>query len=100
MQDGSIISNDSVVLAIHFILSEEFACFGYHKITDDLRNNGFIINTKKTYRLMKAQKLLCATIIKTNMGKRQVVKWRVQQANKPMEQLCMDIKLYPYSWRK
>lgn len=92
LQDGSIISNDSVVIAIRFILAEEFVCFGYDKITDDLRANHFIINPKKTYRLMKEQKLLCGTIIKTNMGKRQFVKWRVQQADKPMAQLCMDIK--------
>ena len=92
LKDGSTISNDSVVIAIRFILSEEFVCFGYDKITDDLRSNGFIINPKKTYRLMKEQKLLCGNIIKTNMGKRQFVKWRVQQADQPMKQLCMDIK--------
>ena len=44
---------------------------------------------------MKEQKLLCGTIIKTNMGKRQFVKWRVQQADQPMQQLCMDIKYIP-----
>lgn len=92
LQDGSIISNNSVILAIRFILAEEFVCFGYDKVTADLRSNGCIINAKKTYRLMKEQKLLCGTIIKTNMGKRQFVKWRVQQANQPMQQLCMDIK--------
>jgi putative transposase len=92
LQDGSMLSNNSVVIAIRFILSEEFVCFGYDKITDDLRSNGFIINPKKTYRLMKEHKLLCGTIIKTNMGKRQFVQWRVQQADRPMEQLCMDIK--------
>ena len=45
--DGSSISNDSVVIAIRFILAEEFVCFGYDKITDDLRSNQFIINHKK-----------------------------------------------------
>ena len=90
--DGSFISNESVVIAIRFILAEEFVCFGYDKITDDLRSNHFIINPKKTYRLMKEHKLLCGTIIKTNMGKRQFVQWRVQRAERPMEQLCMDIK--------
>ena len=92
LRDGSCISNESVVLAIRFILAEEFICFGYDKITDDLRANQFIINPKKTYRLMKEHKLLCGTIIKTNMGKRQFIKWRVQRAERPMEQLCMDIK--------
>lgn len=92
LNDGSIISNDSVVIAIRFILAEEFVFLGYAKVADDLRSNGFIINPKKTYRLMKEQKLLCGTIIKTNMGQRQFVKWRVQQADQPMQQLCMDTK--------
>jgi transposase InsO family protein len=92
LKDGTSISNESVVIAIRFILAEEFVCFGYGKITADLRSNHFIINPKKTYRLMKDHKLLCGTIIKTNMGKRQFVQWRVQRAERPMEQLCMDIK--------
>ena len=88
------------MIAIRFILAEEFVCFGYDKITDDLRTNQFIINPKKTYRLMKEHKLLCGTIIKTNMGKRQFVKWRVQRAERPMEQLCMDIKYIPIHGEK
>ena len=47
LTDGNIISNESIVIAIRFILAEEFVCFGYDKITDDLRANQFIINPKK-----------------------------------------------------
>lgn len=92
LEDGSTIRNESVVIAIRFILAEEFVCFGYAKTTVDLKENGFVINHKKVYRLMKEYRLLCGTVIKTNKGKRQFVKWRVQQASRPMEQLCMDIK--------
>lgn len=92
LSDGDIISNESVVIAIRFILAEEFVCFGYDKTTDDLRANGFIINPKKTYRLMKEHRLLCGTVIKASGSKRRFIQWRVQQAIKPMEQLCMDIK--------
>ena len=46
MQDGESISNQSVVIAIHFILSEEFVCFGYQKMTADLRQQGMIIMAK------------------------------------------------------
>lgn len=92
LKDGTVISNESVVIAIRFILAEEFVCFGYDKITDDLRDNDFIINPKKTYRLMKDSRLLCGTVIKAYGSKRRFVQWRVQQASKPMEQLCMDIK--------
>lgn len=92
LTDGDKVGNESVVIAIRFILAEEFISFGYDKITDDLRNSGFIINRKKTYRLMKEHHLLCGAVIKANTGKRRFVQWRVQQATKPMEQLCMDIK--------
>lgn len=92
LQDGTVVSNESVIIAIRFILAEEFICFGYDKITTDLHNNDFIINHKKTYRLMKESRLLCGTVIKAQGGKRKFIQWRVQQASKPMEQLCMDIK--------
>ena len=92
MHDGDLISNDSVVIAIRFIVAEEFVCFGYHKVTGDLRQQGMIINYKKTYRLMTEHRLLCGAVIKAKSGKRQFVKWRVQQSSKPMEQLCMYIK--------
>ena len=93
MQDGSWVSNESVVIAIRFILAEEFMGCGYIKMTDDLREQGFVINYKKTYRLMKEQRLLCGRMMQAGSGSsRQFVRWRVQQASRPMEQLCMDIK--------
>ena len=92
LMDGTVISNESVVIAIRFILAEEFVCFGYDKVTHDLRANDFIINPKKTYRLMKEHKLLCGTVIRSTMGKRKFVQWRVQRAERPMEHLCTDIK--------
>jgi transposase InsO family protein len=92
LNDGTVIRNESVVIAVRFILAEEFVCFGYDKITTDLHDSGFIINHKKTYRLMKESRLLCGTVIKAQGSKRKFVQWRVQQASKPMEQLCMDIK--------
>lgn len=91
--DGSIIGNTSVVIAIRFVLSEEFMLFtGYVKITRDLQSYGFVINKKKVYRLMKEQHLLCGMVIRTRGEKRQFVSLRVQEPVRPMEQLCMDIK--------
>lgn len=65
---------------------------GYIKITRDLQSFGFIINHKKVYRLMKEQHLLCGAVIRSSGEKRQFVRFRVQEAVRPMEQLCMDIK--------
>ncbi len=95
MQDGGRVSNSTVIIAIRFILAEEFVCYGYSKVTDELRESGFAINYKKCYRLMKEQRLLCGRVIKAGEGgsaRRKFVNWRVQQAIRPMEQLCMDIK--------
>lgn len=41
---------------------------------------------------MKDQHLLCGAVIRTQGEKRQFVRYRVQEAVRPMEQLCMDIK--------
>lgn len=91
--DGSIIQNESVVICIRFVLSEEFMLFtGYVKICKDLQSYGFLINKKKVYRLMKEQHLLCGMVIRTRGEKRQFVSYRVQKPVRPVEQLCMDIK--------
>ena len=91
--DGDVVSNESVIIAIRFVLSEEFMLFtGYVKITRDLQSHGFQVNKKKVYRLMKEQHLLCGVVIRTRGEKRQFVRYRVQEPVRPMEQLCMDIK--------
>jgi putative transposase len=93
LTDGAIISNESVVICIRFVLAEEFMLFtGYVKICKDLQSYGFVINKKKVYRLMKEQHLLCGMVIRTRGEKRQFVRFRVQEPVRPMEQLCMDIK--------
>lgn len=44
------------------------------------------------YRLMKEQHLLCGVVIRSSGEKRKFVRYRVQEAVRQMEQLCMDIK--------
>ncbi len=92
--DGSLMPNAEVVDKIKTILSGEFVCYGYKKVTMQLKQDDFIINHKKVYRMMDESSLLLGKSIKTN-GKRQWVKQRRIQATKPMEYLCLDIK---YLW--
>jgi putative transposase len=92
--NGTIVPNAEVVDTIKSILSGEFVCYGYRKVTMQLKQDEFIINHKKVYRLMDENSLLLGKSIKTN-GKRQWVKHRKIQATKPMEYLCLDIK---YLW--
>ncbi len=88
-----VISNESVIIAIRFVLAEEFMIgVGYINISKDLQSYGFVINKKKVYRLMKTHQLLLGSAIRTSGEKRVFVSWRVQKAARPMEQLCMDIK--------
>ena len=94
MTDGSVVPNTEVVDKIRSILSGEFVCYGYHKVTMQLRQEDFIINRKKVYRLMDENNLLLGKTIKTT-GKREWVKHRKIRAVKPMEYLCLDIK---YLW--
>ena len=93
-QDGTLVDDTLVIEKIKGILSQEFCCYGYHNITDELREMGYIINHKKVYRLMKEQNLLLGKVISTS-GKRQFVKHRKIEATRPMEYLCLDIK---YVW--
>jgi transposase InsO family protein len=93
-KDGSCVSNDAVIEEIKSILSGEFVCYGYQKVTVQLKNLDYIINHKKVYRLMDENNLLLGKVIKTN-GRRQWVKHRKIKACRPMEYLCLDIK---YLW--
>jgi transposase InsO family protein len=93
-QDGTLVPNDLVVEDIKAILSGDFVCYGYHKVTMELRQMNYIINPKKVYRLMDQNHLLLGKVIKTQ-GKRTWVKHRKIEAKKPLEYLCLDIK---YVW--
>lgn len=93
-KDGTSVVNEEVITAIKALLSEEFVCYGYQKVTASLRLSDFIINGKKVYRLMDENNLLLGKVIKTT-GKRQFVKHRKIIAAYPMDYLCLDIK---YIW--
>jgi transposase InsO family protein len=63
-------------------------------MNDELRKGGFLINKKKTYRLMDENNLLMGKVIRSR-GKRKWVTYRRITAVKAMEYLCLDIK---YVW--
>ncbi|MBU7570997.1 MAG: IS3 family transposase [Flavobacterium sp.] len=92
LETGECVSNESVVIAIKFILGIEFVDYGYQKMTVALRADGFIINEKKVYRLMTAAGLLYSSKIGYKSSNRKYVQYYTQQADAPMQQLCMDIK--------
>jgi transposase InsO family protein len=92
--DGSRVSNTQVIAYIRQSLSREFCCYGYHTMTNELHEAGYIINHKKVYRLMDEENLLLGKVIRTS-GKRTFVIHRRIDARYPMEYVCLDIK---YVW--
>jgi transposase InsO family protein len=91
-----LLSDDLVVERIRQILSKPYCCYGYHNVTDDLKQEGYAIGDKKVYRIMSDENLLMGKTIVCK-GKREFVKFRRIVASKPMEYLCLDIK---YIWVK
>ena len=92
--NGCLITNEQVVETIRTLISGPYNAYGYISITDDLRKLGYLINKKKTYRLMDLHKLLLGKVIRTS-GKRNWVQYRKILAEHPLEYLCLDIK---YIW--
>ena len=94
LYNGSSIANEQVVEKIKTLINGPYNAYGYMSITDDLRALGYLINKKKTYRLMDQHKLLLGKVIRTS-GKRNWVQYRKILASHPLEYLCLDIK---YVW--
>lgn len=57
-QDGELVDNTVVLQDVETILQQEFCCYGYKNVWDELKEKGYIINHKKVYRLMKIYNLL------------------------------------------
>lgn len=91
-REGALVDNRVVLQDMEAILQQEFCCYGYKNVWDDLRLKGYIINHKKVYRLMKVHNLLFNRRIGSIGVPRQFVRFRKIRAEKPLEHLCMDIK--------
>jgi len=95
LYQGVMVPNETVLGFIRdFFLKEEYCRYGYDMVNDELCSCGFLINKKKTYRLMDENHLLMGKVIRSK-GKRKWVTYRRIHAVKPMEYLCLDIK---YVW--
>ena len=40
-------------------IASEFTCYGYRRITAELRNRGYAVNHKRVLKIMRQEKLLC-----------------------------------------
>ena len=100
-RDGELFENTVVVKDIEKTLQQEFCCYGYRNMSGELKDLGWIINHKKVYRLMKEQKLLYGGRIRPEPFKRNFIKFRSPQPDRPLQYLSMDIKyVHIHGWRK
>jgi transposase InsO family protein len=100
-QDGEFFENAVVIKDIEKTLRQEFCCYGYHNMTGELKEMGWIINHKKVYRLMKEQKLLYGGRIRPEPFKRNFIRYRTPGAERPLQYLSMDIKyVHIHGWRR
>jgi transposase InsO family protein len=88
------IDNQQVVKQIEKILSKPFQDYwGYHNITAELRDQGYLINHKKVYRLMKEEKLLKPSArLRPEKVARKFVRFRKVVTERPLQCVEMDIK--------
>jgi len=89
---GELFENNAVVKDIEQTLTQEFCCYGYRNMTGELRDRGWIINHKKVYRLMKEHRLLYGHRIRPVPFKRDFIRFRSLQPERPLQYLSMDIK--------
>lgn len=88
------VSQDTVVKDIKDILSNEFIDCGYRLMTSYLQREGYLINHKKLYRIMREEGLLkLENRINRSGSGRKFVKYRKVKTTKPFECLEMDIKM-------
>jgi transposase InsO family protein len=84
----------AVVASITAILSHEFIDCGYRLMTSYLKREGYLINHKKLYRIMKVEGLLkLENRINRSGSGRKFVKFRKVNTSRPFECLEMDIKI-------
>lgn len=100
-QPGEFFENSIVVANIESILQQEFCCYGYHNMTAELKEEGWRINHKKVYRLMKESRLLYGQKIKVAPEKRTFIHLRTLTPERPLQYLSMDIKfVYVHGTRR
>lgn len=90
--DGSQVTNTQVVERINEILSGPFIDYGCDRVTLALKKEGYLINKKKVYRLMKESNLLYPKKASKWQKKKEYVKYTVPLPNGPYEIVEMDIK--------
>jgi putative transposase len=90
---GTRVGNHDVIKRIEAIISEDdFIDYGYQRAHRMLRKEGYIINHKKVYRLMKEHKLLYPAAKAGQQIRRNFVKYTTPAYIHPFATVEVDIK--------
>ncbi len=88
------VNQNTVIASVKNILNHEFIDCGYRLMTSYLKNDGYLINHKKLYRIMSEVGLLkLENRINRSGSGRKFVKFRKVNTSRPFECLEMDIKM-------
>ena len=91
---NGLVNQDAVIDSVKTILSHPFIDCGYRLMTAYLTRDGYTINHKKLYRIMKEVNLLkLEDRINRSGSGRKFVKFRKVKTTKPFDCLEMDIKM-------
>lgn len=88
--DGTVVFNEKIVDEIILLQEDPDTVYGYKKTTTALKMKGYVINRKKTYRLMKKHQLLQE---KSRPSAKTFAKYRKVLPKGPLRLLEMDIKM-------
>jgi transposase InsO family protein len=98
--NGVWVDNNEVLEAITRLLGQEFIDYGYIRTSAALKQQGYLINKKKVYRLMKHSHLLYPKRRPSNANKI-YVKFTSPRYCRPFEVIEIDIKyVYIQGYRK
>lgn len=93
-ESKGLVAQGEVVAAVKNLLRHEFIDCGYRLMTSYLKRDGYVINHKKLYRIMKEEGLLkLENRINRSGSGRKFVKYRKVNTSRPLECLEMDIKM-------
>ncbi|WP_248846096.1 IS3 family transposase [Flavobacterium fryxellicola] len=89
-----MVSQDAVIKSVKDILSNEFIDCGYRLMTSYLQREGYLINHKKLYRIMREEGLLkLENRINRSGSGRKFVKYRKVITVRPFQCIEMDLKM-------
>lgn len=93
-ESNGFVNQATVINSVKDILSHEFIDCGYRLMTAYLKRDGYKINHKKLYRILKQEGLLkLENRINRSGSGRKFVKFRKVKTSRPFECLEMDIKM-------